>query len=44
MLTIRMFEAGDAYRLPGCVGSARRAEKLVSFLGGYETVTAARSR
>ena len=37
MLTIRMFEAGDAFRLLGSVGAARGAEKVVSFLGGYET-------
>ena len=37
MLTIRMFEAGDAFRLLGSVGGVRGAEKAVSFVGGYET-------
>ena len=36
-LTIRMFEAGDAFRLLGSVGGVRGAEKAVSFVGGYET-------
>ncbi len=36
-LAIRMFEAGDAFRLLGSVGGVRRAEKVVSFVGGYET-------
>ena len=36
-LTIRMFEAGDAFRLLGSVGGVRGAEKVVSFVGGYET-------
>lgn len=37
MLTIRMFEAGDAFRLLGSVGGVQRAEKGVTFTGGYET-------
>ena len=37
MLTIRMFEAGDAFRLLGSVGGVQRAEKAVTFAGGYET-------
>ena len=37
MLTIRMFEAGDAFRLLGSVGGVRGAERVVSFIGGYET-------
>ena len=37
MLTIGMFEAGDAFRLLGSVGAARGAEKVVTFVGGYET-------
>ncbi len=36
-LTVRMFEAGDAFRLLSSVGSVRGAEKVVSFVGGYET-------
>ncbi len=37
VLTIRMFEAGDAFRLLGSVGGVQRAEKVVTFAGGYET-------
>ena len=37
VLTIRMFEAGDAFHLLGSVGGVRGAEKVVSFVGGYET-------
>ena len=37
MMTIRMFEAGDAFRLLGSVGGVQRAEKVVTFAGGYET-------
>ena len=37
MLAIRMFEAGDAFRLLGSVGGVQRAEKVVTFAGGYET-------
>ena len=36
-LTIRMFEAGDAFRLLGAVGAVSAAEKIVSITGGYET-------
>ena len=36
-LTIRMFEAGDAFRLLGSVGAAQGAEKVVTLVGGYET-------
>ena len=36
-LTIRMFEAGDAFRLLGAVGSVSGAEKVVTVDGGYET-------
>ena len=32
-----MFEAGDAFRLLGSVGGVRGAERVVSFIGGYET-------
>ena len=34
MLTIRMFEASDAFRLLGRVGALQRAEKVVTFAGG----------
>jgi len=37
MLTIRMFEAGDAFRLLGAVGAVSATGKVVSFEGGYET-------
>ena len=37
VLTIRLFEAGDAFRLLGSVGGVQRAEKVVTFEGGYET-------
>ena len=36
-LTIRMFEAGDAFRLLGAVGAVSGAEKVVTIKGGYET-------
>ena len=36
-LTIRLFEAGDAFRLLGAVGSVSGAEKIVTIAGGYET-------
>ena len=36
-LTIRMFEAGDAFRLLGAVGAVSGAEKRVTMTGGYET-------
>ncbi len=37
MLTIRMFEAGDAFLLLGAVGAVPGAEKVVTITGGYET-------
>ena len=37
VLTIRMFEAGDAFRLLGAVGAVSGAEKSVTITGGYET-------
>ena len=37
VLSIRMFEAGDAFRLLGAVGAVSGAEKIVTFSGGYET-------
>ena len=36
-LIIRMFEAGDAFRLLGAVGAVSSAEKVVALTGGYET-------
>ena len=36
-LTIRMFEAGDAFRLLGAVGAVPGADKTVILEGGYET-------
>ena len=36
-LTIRMFEAGDAFRLLGVVGAVSGADKRVTIMGGYET-------
>ena len=36
-LTIRLFEAGDAFRLLGAVGAVSGAEKIVTIAGGYET-------
>ena len=36
-LTVRMFEAGDAFRLLGAVGGVSGAEKIVTLTGGYET-------
>ena len=36
-LTIRMFEAGDAFPLLGAVGAVAGAEKRVDITGGYET-------
>ena len=36
-LTIRMFDAGDAFRLLGTVGAVSGAEKVVALKGGYET-------
>ena len=37
VLSIRMFEAGDAFRLLGVVGAISEAEKRVTITGGYET-------
>ena len=37
VVTIRMFEAGDAFRLLGAVGAISGAEKIVTIQGGYET-------
>ena len=37
ILTIRMFEAGDAFRLLGAVGAVSGADKMVTITGGYET-------
>ena len=37
VLMVRMFEAGDAFRLLGAVGAVPGADKTVTFEGGYET-------
>ncbi|MDE0179376.1 MAG: hypothetical protein OXP36_12375 [Gammaproteobacteria bacterium] len=37
LLSIRMFEAGDAFRLLGAIGAVSGAAKEVTFTGGYET-------
>ena len=37
VLTLRMFEAGDAFRLLGAVGAVSGADKSVTIKGGYET-------
>ena len=37
VLTIRMFEAGDAFRLFRTVGAVSEADKMVAIRGGYET-------
>ena len=37
VVTIRMFEAGDAFRLLSAVGAISGAEKIVTIRGGYET-------
>ena len=37
VLTIRMFEAGDAFRLLGPMGAVSGADKIVTITGGYET-------
>ena len=37
VLTIRMFESGDAFPLLGAVGAVPGADKIVTFKGGYET-------
>ena len=36
-LNIRLFEAGDAFRLLGAVGAVPGAKKTATFNGGYET-------
>ena len=36
-IEIRMFEAGDAFRLLGAVGAVSGANKVVNMEGGYET-------
>ena len=36
-LTIRLFEAGDAFRLLGAIGAVSGADRIVTFEGGYET-------
>ena len=36
-LAIRMFEAGDAFRLLGAVDAVSGAEKMVTITGGYKT-------
>ena len=36
-LTIRLFEAGDAFRLMGAVAAVPGADKTVTIAGGYET-------
>ena len=36
-LTIRLFEAGDAFRLLGAVGAVSGAGRIVTLEGGYET-------
>jgi hypothetical protein len=41
VLTIRMFEAGDAFRLLGVVGTVTGAQKTVKLEGGYETADGA---
>jgi len=37
VVTIRLFEAGDAFRLMGAVGAVAGARKSVNLAGGYET-------
>ena len=37
VLSIRMFEAGDAFRLLGAIGAVSGATKVVTIAGGYET-------
>lgn len=37
-IDIRMFDAGDAFRLLGVIGTVTGAQKLVHLEGGYETV------
>ena len=37
VLTVRMFEAGDGFKLLGAVGAVPGAAKVVTLTGGYET-------
>jgi hypothetical protein len=37
VLRIRMFDAGDAFKILGVLGSVQGAQKTVKFDGGYET-------
>ena len=37
VLSIRMFDAGDAFRLLSVIGAVSGASKVVRFTGGYET-------
>ena len=37
LLTIRLFEAGDAFRLLGAIGAVSGAGRIVTLEGGYET-------
>lgn len=37
LLSIRMFDAGDAFKLLGAIGAVSGASKTVSFAGGYAT-------
>lgn len=42
LVRIRMFDAGDAFRLLGVIGSVAGAQKFVSLTGGYETTEGGR--
>jgi hypothetical protein len=42
LLRIRMFDAGDAFKLLGVVGSVQGATKVVKLNGGYETAEGGR--
>ena len=42
VLRIRMFDAGDAFKLLGVVGSVQGARKLAKLNGGYETAEGGR--
>ena len=37
ILTIRMFDSDDGFRLLGAIGAVSGADKVVTFIGGYET-------
>ena len=37
VMTVRMFEAGDAFRLLGAVNAVQGAKPIVTLKGGYET-------